>query len=69
MKLSGRSQASPLPRSSGPHYPLLYVTHGPTWELGLSFRFCFLVPNPWASSQTHPCSCPPALSQVGRESP
>lgn len=74
MKLTGQA-ASTHPclgqaeQSSGPCYPLLHVTHGWTWELGLSFRFCFLVTIPWASSQTCPCSCPPVLSQAGRGSP
>lgn len=38
-------------------------------RLGLSFRFCFLVGDPWDSSHPHPSLCPPVLSQAGRGSP
>lgn len=33
-------------QSSGPSHLLLLVPHGWTWELGLSFQFCFLVITP-----------------------
>lgn len=54
----GTHTHTPLPwveQSNGPSHPLLLVTHGWTWELGLSFQFCFLVPAPGP-----PCRLAPA---------
>lgn len=66
MKLIGPSQEAHtytrVEQSNGPSYPLLHVTHGWTWELALSFQFCFLVTTPWVPPRLAPAHlCFPRL--------